>query len=129
MAIKLNSIICPRCGANLSYEEGRTELFCSYCGTKIVVTNENEYIVRHIDEASIKQTEAETMLKLKELELEEKDKERWRKSSRRIYALCGVLCISGAIAFAISPGALGAYLFLAGVLIAEFRYMKSRKED
>ena len=54
MAIKLNSVKCPECGATLPIEEGRTQIFCSYCGTKVIVTNENEYLYRHIDEAEIK---------------------------------------------------------------------------
>ena len=55
MAITLNSVKCPECGATLPIEEGRTQVFCSYCGAKVIVTNENEYIYRHIDEAGIKQ--------------------------------------------------------------------------
>lgn len=30
----LKTLICPRCGANLSVEEGKDAYFCSYCGTK-----------------------------------------------------------------------------------------------
>ena len=34
MAIKFVSIKCPECGATLDIEEGRKQIFCSYCGTK-----------------------------------------------------------------------------------------------
>ena len=71
MAINVKAIKCPSCGANLSYEEGREKMFCSFCGTAIVLTNENEHIYRHIDEAEIKQAETERMIRLKELEIEE----------------------------------------------------------
>lgn len=71
MAINFYSVKCPECGANLSYEEGRQEMFCSYCGTKIIMSNENEYIYRHIDEAGIKQAETDRLIRLKQLELEE----------------------------------------------------------
>ena len=67
MAITINSIKCPECGASLPIEEGRTQLFCSYCGAKVVVTNENEYIYRHIDEAELKQAE----VRMRELEIEQ----------------------------------------------------------
>ncbi len=30
-------------------------MFCSYCGTQIIATNENEHIYRHIDEAKIRE--------------------------------------------------------------------------
>lgn len=78
MALSFYSVKCPECGASLSIEEGRQELFCSYCGTKVIVSNENEYTYRHIDEAEIKQAEAEIkqaetdrMIRLRELEMEE----------------------------------------------------------
>ena len=67
MAIKLNSVKCPECGAMLPIEEGRTQVFCSYCGAKVIITNENEHIYRHIDEAGIKQAE----VRMRELDLEE----------------------------------------------------------
>ena len=71
MAIKLYSIKCPDCGASLPIEEGRRQLFCSYCGAKVIVNNENEYIIREIDEARIKEAETEHSIRLRELELEE----------------------------------------------------------
>ena len=72
MAIKLNSVKCPECGASLPIEEGRTQVFCSYCGTKVIVTNDNEHIYRHIDEAGVKQAETNRMVRMRELDLEEK---------------------------------------------------------
>lgn len=71
MAIKFVSIKCPECGASLDVEEGRQQIFCSYCGTKVMVQNDNEYIYRHIDEAGIKQAETDRMIRLREVELEE----------------------------------------------------------
>ena len=71
MAITLNSVKCPECGATLPIEEGRTQVFCSYCGAKVIVTNENEHIYRHIDEAGIKQAETNRMVRMRELDLEE----------------------------------------------------------
>ena len=44
MAIKMVSVRCPDCGAALDVEEGRTQLFCSYCGAKVIIHNDNEYI-------------------------------------------------------------------------------------
>ena len=40
MAVKFTSVKCPECGANLPIEEGRERIFCSYCGTQIIMTNE-----------------------------------------------------------------------------------------
>ena len=70
MGVGVHSIRCPECGANLPVEEGRTQIFCSYCGTKVLITNDNEHIYRHIDEAGIKQAETERIVRMRELEME-----------------------------------------------------------
>jgi len=72
MAITSNSVKCPDCGASLVIEEGREQMFCSYCGCKIIITNENEYIYRHIDEAGVKQAETDHMVRMRELDMAEK---------------------------------------------------------
>lgn len=68
MAVKLISVKCPECGAILSIEENRDKAFCTYCGAKVLIHNENEYIYRHIDEAGIKQAETERFIRLKQAE-------------------------------------------------------------
>lgn len=72
MALQFNSVKCPECGASLPIEEGRTQVFCSYCGAKVIVTNDNEYIYRHIDEAGVRQAETDRIIRLRELEFAEK---------------------------------------------------------
>lgn len=72
MAVKFTSVKCPECGANLPIEEGRERVFCSYCGTPVIITNENEKVIRHIDEAKIKRAETDRMIQLEQLELEKK---------------------------------------------------------
>lgn len=82
MAITINSVKCPGCGADLPIEEGRTQIFCSYCGTKVIVTNENEHIYRHIDEAEIKKAETERIVELKKVEIEEKKLDAKQKAKK-----------------------------------------------
>ncbi len=72
MEIKFNSLKCPECGAFLEIENGRNQAFCSYCGAKILVTNENEHIYRHIDEAGVKQAETDRIVRLKQMDIAEK---------------------------------------------------------
>lgn len=66
MAIKFIAIKCPECGASLDIEKGRKTMFCSYCGHKIMMVDENEYryIVTHryIDDAKIKEAEEKTKI-------------------------------------------------------------------
>ena len=72
MAYKLISVKCPDCGQTLSIEENRTQAFCSYCGAQILISNENEFIVRKIDEAGIRKAENEKIIRMREMDLQEK---------------------------------------------------------
>ena len=73
MGVKFTTVECPSCGASFEMEEGREKMFCSYCGSQVVMTNENEYIYRHIDEAEIKQAETDRIVKLRQLEMESQE--------------------------------------------------------
>lgn len=95
MAIKLVSINCPECGATLNIEENRTQAFCTYCGTKVLINNENEHIFRHIDEAGIKQAEVDREIKLKQLELVERKRVSLEKSKKRNIAIALGLAVIG----------------------------------
>ena len=57
--MKVISLKCPECGASLSIEEGRTQCFCQYCGTKIMLDDERSYTktIHTIDDAKIRQAE------------------------------------------------------------------------
>ncbi len=81
MSVKLIAVKCPECGATLNIEEDRTQAFCTYCGTKVLVHNENEHIYRNIDEAGIARAKTERIVKEKQMEFAER---RWiAQESRR----------------------------------------------
>ena len=73
MAIKLVPVKCPECGAMLNIEENRTQAFCSYCGAKVLIHNENEFTYRHVDVADLERAETERVVQLKKMELAEKE--------------------------------------------------------
>lgn len=74
MAIHFNSVKCPECGADLQIEQTREFAFCSYCGAKVMISNDNEKVLRTIDEARIRQAETDRIIRLRELEMEEKNR-------------------------------------------------------
>ena len=73
MAIQFITIKCPECGAVLSIDNAREVAFCTYCGAKVIIHNENEHIYRNIDEARIREAETNREIKLKQLEMEERN--------------------------------------------------------
>lgn len=117
--MKLIPIVCPKCEAQVQIEEGTERCFCTYCGTQIILHNENHkrvdtsYTYRKIDEARIREAELSQMLELKKLEIAEK-KRQDRKKARK--AICIVSAILIVIAFALSAGGGGDAGFIVGGL-------------
>lgn len=71
---KIVSLKCPGCGAVLS-DENSDVMFCKFCGSKLIIDNDNEYIYKNINVADVKRAETEQLVKLKELEMREKENE------------------------------------------------------
>ncbi|SFL50286.1 hypothetical protein SAMN05216390_13621 [Lachnospiraceae bacterium KH1T2] len=101
MAVKFVAVKCPSCGANLPMEEDRTQMYCSLCGASIIMTNENEHIYRHVDEAELKQAETDRIVKIKEMELEERKRLSKEKSKAFKIKIAIVLGIIGSILMAV----------------------------
>ncbi len=95
--MKVISVKCPACGADLDIEEGRKQAFCTYCGAKILLENENERVFRTIDEAGIKHAETERMVMLKKMELLEKQREDIKKSKAARTKICIIMGITGLV--------------------------------
>lgn len=103
--MKSMTIKCPECGATVHVEEGKNYGYCEYCGSKVLVSNENEVTYRHIDVA-----------KMRELDLMEKEREDIRRKEQQIredekrkqITMIIEICV------ALSACILGVYLFFTG---------------
>ena len=51
--IQLIKLQCPNCSANLEVDSSLKQCFCQYCGTKLLINNENEKTIHIVDEAEI----------------------------------------------------------------------------
>lgn len=126
MAIQFVSVKCPQCGADLSIESDRQQAFCGYCGTKVIVNNENEHIYRNIDEARIKESETERLIRLKELELEEKENAKGRRTSAIAYGVALIFLIVALLNMEENP-TVGMWGILIAIYIGLFTVGKSRE--
>lgn len=97
MAIDIISIKCPECGASLDIEADRDQAFCTYCGAKVRIVNENEYVYRRIDEAGVKKAETDRIIKLKQLEIAEKNRASAEKTKTFKMKACLILVVAGII--------------------------------
>ena len=97
MAINLVSVKCPDCGAQLSIEEGRNEAFCTYCGAKVLINNENEHIHRYIDEAGIKQAETDRVVRMRQMEIADEKRIASQKTATVKLIISLVLAVIGVL--------------------------------
>lgn len=77
--MKLKSLKCPECNANIKIDEGRKSCFCTYCGCSILVDDESTTVnYNHTytkrDEAKIREIELKETIRLKQLENEVREK-------------------------------------------------------
>ncbi len=134
MAVKLISVKCPECGATLNIEESREQAFCTYCGTRVLLHNENEHIYRHIDEAGIKQAETDRLVMLRKMELLEKKRATSQKVKTLKIVITVVLGLVMIICFGIGysvEGSVGAIMvgMVCGIIIMYMWLMNKDKDD
>lgn len=107
--VEMMALKCPECGAKLKIEEGRKQCYCQYCGHKILLddgskdVNVNVTRTYHkVDDARLKEAEVDKLVRLKELEVEEKKMDR-KARNRSFRAKLGVvLLLVGAVSIIIA---------------------------
>ena len=97
MAVKFIAIKCPECGATLSIEEDRKQAFCTYCGAKVLVQNDNEHVYRHEDVAQMTYAETDRLIRLKELEIQEREREERKRAKKIKIIVCLIIIVAGLI--------------------------------
>lgn len=105
------SMKCPECGGTLNdvqVAEGKTEIYCQFCGHKILLQPEQKtVVVRNEDVARLKELELEQQ-KISSLE---KEKEQKLQKGWLLLKLGGILLAIGAVLYAIC----GAFNWEGGV--------------
>lgn len=104
MNMKVIEARCPGCGATVHFEPGQKKAFCNYCGSPVAVEDAEERVTRNIDEADLKRAETEQLIRLKELELREREMEREAKRKPLKIGGCILLGVIGAVCLIIGYG-------------------------
>lgn len=94
--MRLISMKCPECKANLSVEEGRKYCFCQYCGTKIMLEDDrvNKTYYTYRNEARLRQAEIDREIALKKLEIEKikvEQEEKRKNKNRRLKIIVAII--------------------------------------
>lgn len=79
--IFMRACFCPNCGASLKFEDDNRDFgFCQFCGAKIML---DDYRSTHrvVDEARIHEDETNRMIKMREMEMEERERDKKREET------------------------------------------------
>lgn len=116
--MKVISVKCPECGATLDVDESRTQVFCSYCGSKVLLQNENEHVIRVVDEADIKRAETDKMVKSMRIDAAKQKREELKESRRKKLKLGIIFGGIGALVLIIGAVAKIDMMITLGFLVA-----------
>lgn len=79
----MKTCFCPNCGASLNFDDEKRDFgFCQYCGARIML---DDYRSTHriVDEARIREDETNRMIRMRELEIEERERAQARSDEER----------------------------------------------
>ena len=112
MGVKTGETRCPGCGAMVPFEEGQCQARCEYYGSPVTI-GEDDQVIRNVDEADLKRAETEQLVRLKELELKEREQERASRTKPLKIAATAFLLIVMAVCFTVG---FSTYAFRTGFL-------------
>lgn len=122
--MKLINMRCTNCGAELEIDADRRQVFCSYCGTKLMVDDESVHITnRIVDEARLKEAE----IRLKELEYaheREIREETLLREQKKVYRISLIVFICALLITYSIPGlrtVFGLVLIFGGIALITMR--------
>lgn len=97
--MKLISLTCPNCNANLDdIDPSRPFCYCQYCGTKIALDDGTIRKETHIyDEAKIKETESSERVKMREMDLEREHSKQMNEILKYVLIFAAVLFVVGIV--------------------------------
>ncbi len=111
--MRLVSLMCPQCGAQLQIDVDRSQAFCQYCGAKLLLDDESTTIninQRIIDEARLKEAE----VRLKELEYQHEISHAYTKEKRSWRTMLLVYVALLAVGFLLGSTRMFGYVLLFG---------------
>lgn len=129
MSVKLVSATCPNCAANLEVPNDRKIVYCTHCGSQVIV-DDGSYTVTHhnIDEAKVIAAKAAGERKLERQRASEKRKNILLRVGIALVVLLAIIGISdiftgkgalaGILGFAVFIALIGAAIYI-GVLNAK----------
>ena len=91
--MRLRVYRCPSCHAQIQIDENLKKCFCNYCGAMISITDDNSftYTYRKIDEARIREADADEKIRLKEIDAKAEDEKGKNKIAIFIFLILFIM--------------------------------------
>ena len=90
--VQLKELSCPNCGASLQVEAEKKICYCEHCGSKLIL-DDGSVTTRIIDDAKVREAEANEKIKIMESELELKKLEAEEKDKKNTYVMAIVMML------------------------------------
>lgn len=103
--MKVHTLKCSSCNANIEFDEGMKSCYCKYCGCKNFIDDETKrieisqninYHKTYTNEAKIKENETKQNIRLKELEYQYNEKKR---NDKIVFLCIGILMLISIFCF------------------------------
>lgn len=94
---KMIPLVCPNCGAKLDVKDGTQTCFCTYCGTKILISDDSNKTYTknvNINQTSYDRTEIEKIKLVHDLKIQDEKRE-----TKQTLTLMICIAIIGIVAF------------------------------
>jgi hypothetical protein len=126
--IKAITIKCPGCDASFGIEDGKKQMYCQYCGTKVIAYDENVFTYNYVDVAKMReldmqeQAQKEAFLKTqleKEQLLEQQQKLqaiKYKQTKRVRYGTVSGVCMLF-LGFLLHENTIGSLLIIIGIVL------------
>lgn len=95
MAGDVISVKCPECGASVELDQQKRSAVCDYCGTKVILKDDNSFTFNIHDEAEVIKAETDQAVKLKQIEWKEMSRIKEIRFSKKSLKLAGILAAVG----------------------------------
>ena len=121
--IKMVSCKCPECKAELEISGDREYAYCQYCGTKILLHNDNVKVFRKIDEAEIKKTESNERMYNRMLDREDRKLSLKTKGIIAYVIICLVMCLASYLSYKFKAGFTSVVLVMATIVLITMPFL------
>lgn len=95
--LTLISLQCPKCGSTFVVSKDNDSAFCSHCGYKVLIENDNIHILHFIDDAELVKAKTDQILTLRQIQLLDQERIDSKRRNRHKTIIALTMMIIGIV--------------------------------